>query len=164
MPQLNPEFFVSQIFWLIITFSFLFIFLWKISLPRINSVLERRKNKIDDDIEAAKKLQTEAETIQNNIESKIIKIHKEVSSLIIENSNSFQETAKNNLKKIDDEISKKINESALEIEKNKNESLKDIKNQVHEITKLTLLKLVDINIADKEIEATINIVHNEKKV
>ncbi len=107
---------------------------------------------------------TEAETIQNNIESKIIKIHKEVSSLIIENSNSFQETAKNNLKKIDDEISKKINESALEIEKNKNESLKDIKNQVHEITKLTLLKLVDINIADKEIEATINIVHNEKKV
>tara|TARA_B100001123_G_C15289784_1_gene1017042 strand:+ start:402 stop:896 length:495 start_codon:yes stop_codon:yes gene_type:complete len=164
MPQLNPEFFVSQIFWLIITFSFLFVFLWKISLPRINSVLERRKNKIDDDIEAAKKLQTEAETIQNNIESKIIEIHKEVSSLIIENSNSFHETAKNNLKKIDDEISKKINESALDIEKNKNESLKDIKNQVHEITKLTLLKLVDINIADKEIEETINIFHNEKKV
>ena len=48
MPQLNPEFFISQLFWLVITFSFLIVFLWKISLPRINTVLERRENKIND--------------------------------------------------------------------------------------------------------------------
>ena len=44
MPQLNPEFFISQLFWLILTFSFLLFFLWKISLPRISSVLEKRDN------------------------------------------------------------------------------------------------------------------------
>ena len=65
MPQLNPEFFVSQIFWLIVTFSFLLFFLWKISLPRISRVLEKRENKINNDIESAKILQTEAEQIQN---------------------------------------------------------------------------------------------------
>ena len=54
MPQLNPEFFLSQLFWLIITFSFLFIFLWKFSLPRISKVLEKRESKINDDIESAK--------------------------------------------------------------------------------------------------------------
>ena len=41
MPQLNPEFFLSQVFWLVITFSFLLIFLWKITLPRISFVLEK---------------------------------------------------------------------------------------------------------------------------
>ncbi len=46
MPQLNPEFFVSQLFWLVVTFSFLLVFLWRISLPRIGSVLEKREKKI----------------------------------------------------------------------------------------------------------------------
>ena len=56
MPQLNPEFFISQLFWLVITFTFLFIFLWRISLPRISSVLEKREYKINEDIALAKKL------------------------------------------------------------------------------------------------------------
>ena len=41
MPQLNPEFFVTQLFWLVVTFSFLLVFLWRISLPRIGNVLEK---------------------------------------------------------------------------------------------------------------------------
>ena len=67
MPQLNPEFFVSQLFWLVVSFSFLLVFLWRISLPRIGSVLDKRERKINDDISAAKKLQAEAEAIQKKI-------------------------------------------------------------------------------------------------
>ena len=66
MPQLNPEFFLSQVFWLVICFSFLLIFLWKISLPRISTVLEKREKKINDNIQTAKKLQAEAKEIQAN--------------------------------------------------------------------------------------------------
>ena len=51
MPQLNPEFYISQLFWLVVCFTFLFIFLWRISLPRISSVLEKRTNKRIDDTE-----------------------------------------------------------------------------------------------------------------
>ena len=36
MPQLNPEFWISQIFWLIITFGILFIVLTKVILPKIS--------------------------------------------------------------------------------------------------------------------------------
>ena len=50
MPQLNPEFFVSQLFWLAVFFSFLLIFLWRISLPRIANVLEKRHNKINENL------------------------------------------------------------------------------------------------------------------
>ena len=63
MPQLNPEFFVSQLFWLVVTFSFLLVFLWRISLPRIGNVLEKRERKINEDLTAAKELQIEAEKI-----------------------------------------------------------------------------------------------------
>ena len=72
MPQLEQtEFFVSQLFWLVLTFSFLLFFLWRISLPRISNVLERRENKINNDLESAKKQQKEAEEIQNQIEKQL---------------------------------------------------------------------------------------------
>ena len=69
MPQLNPEFFVSQLFWLVVTFSFLFVFLWRVSLPRIGNVLEKRERKINEDLSAAKELQAEASKIQETIEN-----------------------------------------------------------------------------------------------
>ena len=75
MPQLNPEFYISQLFWLVLTFTFLFIFLWRISLPRISTVLEKRANKINDDIKIAKQYQAEAEEIQNKIDSNYAKLN-----------------------------------------------------------------------------------------
>ena len=64
MPQLNPEFFVSQLFWLAVFFTFLFVFLWRVSLPRIASVLEKRQNKIDENLSSAKELQEQAMEIE----------------------------------------------------------------------------------------------------
>ena len=61
MPQLNPEFWISQIFWLILTFGSLFIILSKIILPKISSNLEARKSQILDNIELAEKQREESE-------------------------------------------------------------------------------------------------------
>ena len=61
MPQLNPEFWFSQIFWLIITFGILFITLSKLILPKISETLEVRKSQISENIEAAEKEREESE-------------------------------------------------------------------------------------------------------
>ena len=62
MPQLNPEFWFSQIFWLIITFGIMFVLLSKFVLPKISENLEVRKAQISENIEAAE-----------NSEKKVIK-------------------------------------------------------------------------------------------
>jgi F-type H+-transporting ATPase subunit b len=61
MPQLNPEFWFSQIFWLIITFGVLFIVLSKLILPKISANLEARKSQILENIGAAEKQREESE-------------------------------------------------------------------------------------------------------
>ena len=61
MPQLDPEFWVSQIFWLTITFGILYVILSKLILPKISSNLESRKSQISDNIEAADKQRKESE-------------------------------------------------------------------------------------------------------
>ena len=50
MPQLNPEFWVSQIVWLVLTFGILYIVLSKLILPKISDNLESRKSQILENI------------------------------------------------------------------------------------------------------------------
>ena len=61
MPQLNPKFWFSQIFWLILTFGILFIVLSKLILPKISKNLEVRKFQILENIETSEKQREESE-------------------------------------------------------------------------------------------------------
>ena len=155
MPQLNPEFFVSQLFWLVVTFSFLLVFLWRISLPRIGSVLDKRERKISEDLATAKKLQVEAENIQEEIDSQLIQARSQATDILKKTSNSLQNKAEEELENLDKELDLKINESAKTIEKNKQESLLKIENQINDITKLTLSKIIKLNVSDEEIKKAV---------
>jgi len=152
MPQLNPEFFISQLFWLVVTFSFLLIFLWRISLPRIGSVLEKREKKINDDIATAKELQENAELIQKEIEVQLKDVRIQNSELIKNTSISLQEKAINELNNLDKNLNKKIEDSATIINKNKNLSMKKVEDQIFEITKLTLSKITNLQFENKDIK------------
>jgi len=152
MPQLNPEFFASQIFWLVVTFSFLLLFLWRISLPRISSVLERREGKINNDLESAKQLQDEAEEIQSQIEDNLRKVREETTNLIKDSTSKLQNQTTEELIKVDNKLNKKFDEFALEIKNRRKESHNLINNQIYEITKLMLSKLSSIPINDTEIK------------
>jgi F-type H+-transporting ATPase subunit b len=156
MPQLNPEFFISQLFWLCLTFTFLFLFLWRISLPRISSVLEKRENKISEDIALAKNLQAEAEEIQIEIDNQLKKTKIETSDLIKEASLKFQNQTSLELDKIDKNLKIKLEEASDSIDKSKANSLNHINDQIYEITKLTLSKISNIQIETDEIKKIVN--------
>jgi len=162
MPQLNPEFFISQLFWLVVSFSFLLFFLWRFSLPKISNVLDKREKKISDDIATAKKLQIEAEEIQKSIEKKIVNARNEVDDLIKSTLKNLLNESEMELTKLDKELENKINNSVEIIEKNKLASLDEINSQVFEITKLTLSKIGKFSINDKDIEESIKL--NERKL
>ena len=156
MPQLNPEFFVSQLFWLVVTFSFLFVFLWRVSLPRIGNVLEKRERKISEDLSAAKELQAEASKIQETIESQLKQARADASEIIKSSSISLQDKAQVELGKLDKELEAKIDESAKAIEASKSELVSQIQEQVHEITKLTISKVATFNVTDDEIKKAVS--------
>ena len=152
MPQLNPEFFVSQLFWLVVTFSFLLVFLWRISLPRIGNILEKRERKINEDLTAAKELQSEAENIQDKIEQQLKQARSDASELVKSSSASFQDKAQHEITKLEKELDEKITDSSNKIEKSKNEALNQIQSQINEITKLTLSKVTSFEVTDDEIK------------
>ena len=44
MPQLDPKSWVTQIFWLIVTFGFLYVIISKIVFPRLSESIEQRND------------------------------------------------------------------------------------------------------------------------
>ena len=121
MPQLNPEFWISQIFWLIITFGILFIVLTKVILPKISDNLETRKSQILENIETADKQKEESQ-------KKIDEYEKIILESKLKAKNYFNEARE----KILDDINKKrtalekgLDEEIGGVEK----ELKDLKNK-----------------------------------
>ena len=110
MPQLDPEFWISQIFWLVLTFGVLYIVLSKLILPKISANLELRKSQIQENIEAAEKQREDSETKLKEYDQIILKSKTEANSMF----NQAREKAIKDInakrdvldKQIDDEISK----------------------------------------------------------
>jgi F-type H+-transporting ATPase subunit b len=63
MPQLDISTFPSQIFWLIICFGVLYLLMAKLAVPKIESVVEGRRNRIEGDLEKAAQMKAEAEAV-----------------------------------------------------------------------------------------------------
>ncbi|MBM3486714.1 MAG: F0F1 ATP synthase subunit B' [Alphaproteobacteria bacterium] len=68
MPQLDPTSFASQVFWLVVTFVTLYILLVRVALPQLAGTLQKRQDRIDDDLAAAETLKKEAESVLGNYE------------------------------------------------------------------------------------------------
>ena len=67
-PPFDPTYFPSQIFWLLISFFTLYFILSKILLPLIGETIEERKSRIADDLDAASRMQREAEDAEKAYE------------------------------------------------------------------------------------------------
>ena len=117
MPQLNPEFWASQVFWLILIFSSLYVIIWKLFLPKITNSIENRKLKIVNDLNETQKL-------KDNAEKKLQEYNK-----IIENSKkNAKKIIEDGKKKLDREIESKKQKFNEEIEKELTNVEKEIKN------------------------------------
>ena len=95
MPQLDPEYWASQAFWLILVFTLLYVSISKFYLPKIKNNLENRENKIKEDLENASKFKKQSEAkikeyeiILENAKKEVFKIHFESKNMLDKNIQS----------------------------------------------------------------------------
>lgn len=82
MPQFDPSTFLSQIFWLAVTFSALYLVVAYMAGPRLADVMEQRRRTIADDLEKARLLKAEAEGVIAAYEKALEKAHSEARSVL----------------------------------------------------------------------------------
>ena len=129
MPQLNPEFWVSQIFWLTLTFGILYLVLSKLILPKISANLESRKSQISDNIEAADKQRDESDAKLKEYEEIISKSKNEAKNIY----NQSREKALKDINTKRDILDKQIDEEIKKAEDEINQLRKDAPTKINKI-------------------------------
>jgi len=71
LPQLKVETWPSQLFWLAVIFAVGYVFMSRVVTPRIGTVLEERRSRLDDDLARAREASTEAATTRAEYEASL---------------------------------------------------------------------------------------------
>jgi len=126
MPQLDPKYWASQAFWLILVFTILYVSIAKFYLPKIKNNLDNRESKIKDDLNNASKFKEmsesklrEYEKIMENAKKEVIKIHTEA-------QNTLDKDIKIKKEKIEKEIEQEVLKAQREISELKKGSISDV--------------------------------------
>ena len=138
MPQLNPEFWFSQVFWLTVSFGLMYLILSKIVLPKISENLESRKEQIQNNIEIADNQRKESEKKLAEFDEIIKKSRIEANVHLSE----IRQKLNVEINKKKEEIDKQIK---LEIENAEKEILnlkKNSSNKINQIAKEISIELV----------------------
>ena len=156
MPQLNPEFWVSQIFWLTLTFGILYVLLSKLILPKISANLELRKSQIQENIEAAEKQRKGSETKLKEYDDIILKskleaknIFKDAREKVLKDINSKKEI-------LDKQIDEEIKKTEQEIEVLKKSAPERINKIAIEMSSELVKKLIGAEVNNSSISAIVN--------
>ena len=156
MPQLNPEYWVSQIFWVILIFGSLYVVLWRKILPKINDNLENRKSQILKDLDDAQKFkdQSEKKLLEYN---KILEQAQQESKKILENTRKkITRDVESKKNKLSDEIEKEIKKAEIEINKLKLSSISDINKIAIDTSSEIIKKILNTNVNSSSVSAIVN--------
>jgi F-type H+-transporting ATPase subunit b len=162
MPQLNPEFWISQIFWLTITFGTLYVILSKFILPKISTNLELRKSQILENIEAAEKQKIESEI-------KIKEYEEIIQNGKNEAKNYFNQTREKMIKDINvkkdslnKELGVEIKKAETEIQNLRNKAPEKINKIAIETSADLIQKLTGIEVNSSSISAIVDDLSRKK--
>ena len=155
MPQLDPTYWASQAFWLILTFIVLYISIAKLYLPKIKNNLDDRENKIKDDLDAANKFKDlselklkEYEKILENSKKEVIKIH-------LESKNKLDKDIQAKKDVMDKEIETEITKAQQEINELKKNSILDIQNISKDLASSIIENISGDKLNESSIKATV---------
>ena len=163
MPQLDPEFWFSQIFWLVITFGILYLVLSKIILPKISNNLETRKSQVLENLELAEKQRNESETKLKEFDNIILKSKIEAKNLFNESRKKLTDDINSKKQKLEEEIDKEVKIVETEIEELKKKSPEKINKIAIETSADLINQLIGVNVNNSSITAIVSDISSKNK-
>ena len=155
MPQLDPKYWASQAFWLILVFTILYISISKFYLPKIKNNLEDRENKIKKDIEDANKFKELSETRLKEYERILENAKREVIKIHLESKNTLDKDIQKKKETIEKEIEKEISKTQKEIIELKKNSISEIQKISENIAASIIENISGDKLNESSIKATV---------
>lgn len=126
MPQLDFAYFPSQILWLLLSFTVLYLFLKHLILPKIEKIITNRLIVIEQDLQDAAKLRDEATLLQQTLDKKAQNTHDQLAKMHSEMLTDFLNEREKQIKAMNASSASSIAEAIKEIELATKEAGKEI--------------------------------------
>ena len=155
MPQLDPTYWASQAFWLILVFTILYISIAKFYLPKIKNNLDDRENKIKEDLDSANKYKDLSELKLKEYEKILEDSKKEVLKIQLESKNKLDKDIQTKKELMEKEIENEINKAQKEISELKKNSILDIQNISKDLASNIIENISGDKLNESSIKATV---------
>jgi F-type H+-transporting ATPase subunit b len=161
MPQLNPDSFVTQLFWLLLTFSTLYFLLKTRGLPKITAVLAMREKRVDNDLQQARELQKEAVALRDVLEHTQAEAQKQMRSILEDMKADIAKTVAIRQNLLNTEIAAQATAAEERIKSVREEAFASIQETVSVVAAECFLKLSGAQPQQQSVRDSVRLVTND---
>lgn len=151
MPQLDPTWFASQLFWLFVSFVLLYLVLSRVVLPPLLGIMAERKTTMDGDVARAQVLTDEAEKARKQYEHALAEAREKSQQLIDTAMLEHKQKSEQANKALDEKIAGQIKEAQRKIAAGKQELMEALTPATAEMTALIVEKLTQHSPGDDKV-------------
>ena len=157
-PPFNKETFASQLFWLAITFALLYLLMARFALPRVGSIIEARRSKIDSDLAAAAQLKTNAEAAMAAYEKALVEARARAQTIGGETRTKLRAEADEARKALEAALNAKLAEAEKAIGATKAAAMTNVRGIAAEAAAAIVAKLTGSAPADRAVNEAVDAV------
>ena len=156
MPQLDPEYWLSQSFWLVVIFVTLYVLVAKFFIPKIKLSIGDRERKIKDDLDEANKLKKISEDKIEEYERLILENKKKLIKISNDAKKKLDLDIQKKRKAIESQIQNELNKAQIEIDNLKKGSLTSIEHVAEEIASKVVEDLTNEKLNQSSVKAIVS--------
>lgn len=155
MPQLDAYWIASQVFWLFLTFAALYVVMVRAGLPRLGEVLQDRKERIADDLEAAEHASKESAAIEEENQQQLRTAKQRAQEIVLEMQKEADQLATVRNAELDQALQRKAAEAQAEMDKARKEALAKVAPLSADLTQAVLSKVAGLSVPREKIEQVV---------
>ncbi len=156
MPQLDPNSYPSQIFWLAVSFAVLFIVMWKVALPRVGETLANRQQKLTGDIEKAEQLKQDAENVQADLDKSLADARASAQDIMQKTAQDIAAAQEKRLEAFNADMATQADEAEQRINVAREQALASVREVAGDVASSVVEKLSGVSANSKAVEQALD--------
>ncbi len=156
LPQMDVSTYPSQLFWLTLTFLFLYVMMSRIVLPRIGQVIEERRDRIAADLDRAAELKEQSEAALSEYETALAEARAKAQKLAQETRERLAEEADAEKTALEAELAKKLDAAESKIAETKEKALASIRDVANDTAKAVVSRILGEDVDGPVVSAAVD--------
>lgn len=156
LPQFDPTWFPSQIFWLVVTFGILFVVMSNTILPALGKTLGNRRTQLESDLKAAEDMSSEARNLQDTVQRGLQRAQGDAVSIIADAGKVMSQEVASRQAAFHDKAQSQMDALQKNLDKAAKKARADMEDSIADLVSDVLGKTAGVKMAGKDIRAQLN--------